>query len=282
MVSSSAYLLFYRRRSDVPLGGPRFQDIISRFADPQEPSEDELAGSGEDQSLGGNFSRGSSGALTGVEATRRQAGHGLGRTIKPCNIEGLPAYQTHEENEDAAPLMYGDAQMNDGLMINNTDEGIDMDMNFGPRDLNFLPSRSPKNGNGWSFANLGNQKFKTGRGSEVDLANNSEDDFQSGDSNIVEHNSSASSSSIRNRLREFDDTPAEGNGEDGSFEDPSPVPDVYDSRVSTMQLHRDIQARLRKAFGPHEFRVSGEELEDMEDEPATEIHVDDSEILKMD
>lgn len=37
MITSHAYLLFYRRRSDKALGGPKFDEILRRF----EPAEEE-------------------------------------------------------------------------------------------------------------------------------------------------------------------------------------------------------------------------------------------------
>lgn len=62
IVDSSAYLLFYRRRSDVPLGGRRFKEIIDAFDNP--PSDDENSKAGEGQRLGeGSSPTGSSSAF---------------------------------------------------------------------------------------------------------------------------------------------------------------------------------------------------------------------------
>lgn len=78
-MTSAAYLLFYRRRSDEPLGGPKFHDILERYETRAQEAED--SDSGEGQRLGhGSSPRGSSSALqTGAGATLRNGKGGLGR-----------------------------------------------------------------------------------------------------------------------------------------------------------------------------------------------------------
>ena len=108
VITSAAYLLFYRRRSTKPLGGPFFESILST-SDDQE-SDDQLsrdysrnespsAQAGEGKRLG-DFSRnGLSSALAGVGAAH-QAGSGgvqdgvtsTGKTIAPAREPGLPDY----------------------------------------------------------------------------------------------------------------------------------------------------------------------------------------------
>lgn len=289
VVTQSAYLLFYRRRSSGPLGGPRFQEILTNFDNSLEPSEDELAGSGEGQSLDANSSlRGSSGALTGVGVVRRQANHGLGRNTKPHAIEGLPAYQAHE---DATPLLMRDDEMNDGLPLNSIeDEGIDVGMNYNNIGLSAAALHSSQAvGSNWNWQALDGlnrePNFISGTGSEIDANDNSDDGFNSAGSDIVQHNSSASSSSIRARLDEFDNTPAEGDGDDGLFEDPSPVPDVDedDGRVDPLTMHRELlQNRHNAPTQQPEFKVVAPSDTAEVEEPATEIHVEDGEGLKID
>lgn len=58
IVSGAAYLLFYRRRSSVPLGGPRFQKICEEFDRGLDDTDG--AGSGDDQEVGGSSLNGSS------------------------------------------------------------------------------------------------------------------------------------------------------------------------------------------------------------------------------
>ncbi|PBP27076.1 ubiquitin carboxyl-terminal hydrolase [Diplocarpon rosae] len=99
VVSSSAYLLFYRRRSDVPLGGPKFKQIMHEYENPSQgqASDDEMIESGEGKGLVGNSSpRGSSSALTGAGAARHQLNHGSRgeetTTTKPLDLDGPPDY----------------------------------------------------------------------------------------------------------------------------------------------------------------------------------------------
>ena len=80
MVTSSAYLLFYRRRSDRPLGGKALQEItesyIGKMDDPESQANSRAQSpSGEGRRLGGSSRNGSSSALAGVGAAH-QAGVG--------------------------------------------------------------------------------------------------------------------------------------------------------------------------------------------------------------
>jgi ubiquitin carboxyl-terminal hydrolase 4/11/15 len=113
VVSQSAYLLFYRRRSDVPLGGPRFQQILQDFDNPPDAPADDVSESGEDQGLAANSSlRGSSSALTGVGAAHHPP-NGLDgaatMTVNLSALENLPAYEAHDSNEEGVPLIDKDA-----------------------------------------------------------------------------------------------------------------------------------------------------------------------------
>lgn len=49
-ISSAAYLLFYRRRSSEPLGGPRFKEIFEKFDNPTVDDEESATEMGDDQS----------------------------------------------------------------------------------------------------------------------------------------------------------------------------------------------------------------------------------------
>jgi ubiquitin carboxyl-terminal hydrolase 4/11 len=76
VVTAAAYLLFYRRRSDEPLGGPRFQSIIEDY-EAKNGDEEVMADSGEGQRLGqGSSQLGSPSALIGAVATRPLQGPG--------------------------------------------------------------------------------------------------------------------------------------------------------------------------------------------------------------
>ncbi|KAI1096322.1 ubiquitin carboxyl-terminal hydrolase-like protein [Rostrohypoxylon terebratum] len=113
IVDSSAYLLFYRRRSEVPLGGPRFQQILDRFED--DASDSDLPDSGEGQGLDEGFSplTGSSSALKGAGATpphdnaKNTNGdwvHGESRTIDNVIDPKLRGVQPSVEEDEAIDL----------------------------------------------------------------------------------------------------------------------------------------------------------------------------------
>lgn len=92
VVSSAAYLLFYRRRSSAPLGGPRFQEIFDKFDNPAAEDEDSATEIGDDRSED-NF------AGTG----HRLSNHTTTTTVRPLNDsdDNLPAYgQVHQSVED--------------------------------------------------------------------------------------------------------------------------------------------------------------------------------------
>lgn len=105
MISPAAYLLFYRRRSDVPLGGPRLREIVARYDNPiDEPSS--LNDSGEDQRLDAISSQaGSSSALTGAEVVHRRVGS-LNVDHHAMN-QDPPAYPGALEDDDNAGVEYG-------------------------------------------------------------------------------------------------------------------------------------------------------------------------------
>lgn len=100
VVTSAAYLLFYRRRSEVPLGGPRFQEIFDSYNN--QPTDAEMSDSGEGQRLGqGSSPRGSSSALIGAGPTLRSgsglaSAHSANGTFASndgdSRTDGLPSY----------------------------------------------------------------------------------------------------------------------------------------------------------------------------------------------
>ena len=120
VVTSAAYLLFYRRRSSKPLGGPFFEQELPEIDDrtstddPSEPSSrtgspSALAGEGKRLD---DFSRsGSSSALQGAEAVHQAGDGGLvgGLLMQPTNESehsGLPGYsQGLLEGEQSLEMM---------------------------------------------------------------------------------------------------------------------------------------------------------------------------------
>lgn len=276
-MTQSAYLLFYRRRADGPLGGERFKQILEDYDNPPDSQDDDTAESGEEQGLVGNTFRGSSSALTGVGAAPRRPNHGSASadtmTVYPAALESLPAYQAHEINdEDAAPLLASDAVMNDGLQLQDSieDEGIDVGINDGMNYTNVgydnLNSHGTANflESAWNFDHLPNSRSQiSGTASDID----------DGASDRVQHNSSASEGSIRGRMEDFRNAIPE---DDGIFVDQSPVPDLdEDAQMNAIVLQSDLLERQR---GPA-FRVAPEAEDETTEETATEIHVEEGEGL---
>ena len=274
VVSQSAYLLFYRRRSDVPLGGPRFQQILQDFDNPPDTPADDISESGEDQGLVANSSlRGSSSALTGVGAAHHPP-NGLDgaatMTVNPSVLD-LPPYEAHDSNDDGVPLLDKDGDMPwEGSVqrsIEPADEGIEMEDNhYNP--LNQM----------WNFANLGTNS----RGDQMISGTGS--DAEDAASDVVQNNSSADASDVAERMQDFAD--ADPVDEDGNFINQSPVPDLdEEGQAANIALQADLMENMHRAGNLPIFQATQFEVDERLDveEPATEIHLDnDSEDLKMD
>jgi ubiquitin carboxyl-terminal hydrolase 4/11/15 len=266
----------------VPLGGPRFQKIFQDYDNPAEPSEDDVSESGEDKSLVGNSSlRGSSSALTGVGAARHQPnrgsldGEGM-MTINPSALEKLPDYEAHEEEEGAAPLLLDDAARNDGLGLHASieDEGIDMAMGY--NDINYNSRPGGLMSQAWSFGNL-NDLGSNSRGDHMISGTGSD-----AASDEVQHDSSASEGSMRDRFDEFANAAAEDEGV--PFVDQSPVPDLDDEgQASAIAIQAHLMENMQSGVYPsQEYQVTADDEHFEVEEPAVEIHVKDNEDLKMD
>lgn len=230
--------------------------------------------SGEGQRLVGNTFRGSSSALTGVEAAHRQPNHGsanAGMMSISSAIESLPPYQTHEDNDVNDAIMMDDNPIQSSI---EEDEGIEMGddgMNFSnvddynqldPVGLDDLIQPHP-----WSFGSLG-----AARGENI-VSGTGSDEMDDGRSDRGQFNSSASSGSRADRLAEFESASLEE-----SYIDHSPVPDMDEQQqLGVLGLHEDLLANQRPEFNVHPS-LNGEDIE----EPATEIHVEEGEELKID
>jgi hypothetical protein len=92
-------MLFYRRRSDKALGGPKFQQIMDMYDN--QPTDD--SDSGEGQRLGqGSSQRGSSSALTGAGLTLHNENRGSGSALS-----GGHGFGNDTEMNDYSPLYRG-------------------------------------------------------------------------------------------------------------------------------------------------------------------------------
>jgi hypothetical protein len=119
VVTSAAYLLFYRRRSATPLGSPALQQLVQDFRDPTGGAEDtnsdgesrteSPSGQGKGQRLDGSSLSGSSSALVVAEAGRQARGG-----------DGLAALQHSNRARTTIDDSY------DADADGEEDEGIDM------------------------------------------------------------------------------------------------------------------------------------------------------------
>ncbi|KAH7037886.1 uncharacterized protein B0I36DRAFT_72433 [Microdochium trichocladiopsis] len=162
VVDPAAYLLFYRRRSDVPLGGPRFKEIVTRFA--EITSTDESTEQGEAQGLGegSTLSTGSSSAIRGAGASRqlsgslggdREMGFGLNRSddegidladnaLAPKSINGISNWsfaRLNEQDQGAAGTPGSPTASDEAQHESSGDEGSTSERLIGPQIVHVFP-----------------------------------------------------------------------------------------------------------------------------------------------
>ncbi|KAK1826584.1 hypothetical protein QBC39DRAFT_334886 [Podospora conica] len=161
VVSSSAYLLFYRRRSELPLGGPRFVDIVDRFNSKFNNSEEDTD-SGEGQRLGQGSSslRGSPSASTGADLIHRPESRGLVSALSGLATANddteLPAYgpAAYQDGGDVDTEMgwVQQSTMRNSIEADVEDEGVHLPSYELAGPMASLTSVIPTTG--WSFAAL--------------------------------------------------------------------------------------------------------------------------------
>ncbi|KAI1818744.1 UCH-domain-containing protein [Poronia punctata] len=134
IVDSSAYMLFYRRQSDIPLGGPNLHRVLERFA-----SNDGTHPLGEGRRLDEGFSRnGSSSASQGAGVSHLPANNGGDLN------EGSSSSDTFNNVCDGFQRGRDDAEEDEAIELEDTEPPIG-------------PSAQPFAGiSSWSFENLQN------------------------------------------------------------------------------------------------------------------------------
>ncbi|KAK7414501.1 hypothetical protein QQX98_006612 [Neonectria punicea] len=195
-ITEAAYLLFYRRRTSVPLGGSRFGVISEKYEDEEEQDDDETE-AGEGQRLGeGSSLTGSSSALIGAGATRHQAGRGSDRVT----VTSLAA---PDDGEDQLPAYEGPNRIE---MIHDSieDEGADIKNSYQPLSTKSLNLAQP-----WNFEALGGSGAEDSTGA----------DFASDE---VQMDSSADEQVLGPDYYDPDTEMTGGDGVDGHVEPPAP------------------------------------------------------------
>ncbi|KAK4204491.1 UCH-domain-containing protein [Triangularia verruculosa] len=161
VVTPAAYLLFYRRRSDEPLGGLRFHEILDKYDNQVAAADQDMSDSGEGQRLGqGSSLRGSPSASTGAGLTLPQGKRGLvsddsdrtGRALVLADAEP-PSYQASITNVDEDTEM--GAVLWDQTTLHNSIEG-DEDEGIGLPDYDNggMAGMTSVISPSWNFSNI--------------------------------------------------------------------------------------------------------------------------------
>ncbi|WDK15666.1 ubiquitin carboxyl-terminal hydrolase [Colletotrichum graminicola] len=245
VVTRAAYLLFYRRRSDGPLGGPRFKQIFEKFDKAGEDEEEDGTDSGEDQRLvGGSSLAGSSRLGIGAEAIHPRGNRGLASsTMSTANRAG----------DDELPPYEGSSSTNvgsDNIQNSIEDEGIGMtDFTDGS---NGFQAAQPWNWNSLGSADDGtnNSLGMEGYGSD-DAQPDSSDDHEVGNDTDMP----------------FDETMGDY---EGTLEEAPPPPD-FGAQVGLSEIQNAAWDRQNK---PQVISVPAAD-DDAASTEAAEIHLDD-------
>jgi hypothetical protein len=241
-ITPAAYLLFYRRRSDHPLGGPLLEQIKAdqeRGDTDMSGQEDEEGGSratspsGEGRRLGGSSRNGSSKAFGGVGHTLA-TGAGTNHSLRTGGVGSLPAKAalalkgaegstemiplTGVSDDDNPPiyssdLIEGETRVRD--FVDNGDDAQELELEDNEEPVwqleNYSGGYSSYNFPGaastfqWPVSKGGSEHMQNPSGSDGDIED--EGPFADNDSVKVNDSSIANSqyNNLEDRLRDFDD-----------------------------------------------------------------------------
>lgn len=215
MVSPRAYLLFYRRRSDGPLGGPVIQDMVKSYKEPS--AEGDSCGqspSGEGHRLGGSSRTGSSSALAGAGAAHQAGDGGL-------RAGALATKDEPDSDDNLADSEAGRAGRLEGMHFTDDGDGSELDAETPQLDDSFSIFKKPS----WSFGRVHeahdlSQMTAPPPGSSSNDARDNDDLFDDNVSNVAVGD--AEMDDLDSRLLELNDSPP--TGQPGtSFEDVPPL-----------------------------------------------------------
>ena len=247
MVTSAAYLLFYRRRSEAHLGGPLLKQLFDKAAgadNDSQPTSRATSPAGEGKRLDDSSRTGLSSALHGVGAVHQAGGGGsMDGTIVSTRTgvdDDLPAYSINDPSSTIDPKdLQGEDTLESLASQEDDDEGIGgMAVIHGA-----FPNSPYDHAPNWSFGNAGSHSRPSappaseGEGDDGDLWNDVASNKAVGSSSGDEED--------RNRMADF-------NNDEGT------TADVYGTPL------RDTTPVLDVPTG----------MEDI-DEPAAEIMLED-------
>lgn len=183
VVTKAAYLLFYRRRSDNPLGPPDVQKMVHQYMNGDEGSDSGSEGSNSPSGNSGNGARptddlshnGSSGALIGPVAVRPPLHGGAG--LDGVDDSGVQRITRYGSNSRRKRMGRNDGDDDQELPPYDDDEGVSMehDQFFDLGSLTVPPS-------GWGWSALDRIR----QNSDID-ADADNDDTGSMDANHSDH-----------------------------------------------------------------------------------------------
>ncbi|KAK3939915.1 hypothetical protein QBC46DRAFT_436430 [Diplogelasinospora grovesii] len=308
IVTNAAYLLFYRRRSKIPLGGPRFQEIFERYNN-QTSADEDMLDSGEGRRLGqGSSHCGSPSASTGAGPILPRGNLGSASGHPDLRIRLTPAKAaavaaaisgnaTGNDDADQPPPYDDDTDMGATLpwpdqeetlhnSIEGEDEGIvlsDYD-NAGPGAAGIAGMTSVISSN-WSFGNLLNKAGSeaTGTGTGV---NDIDDDLAS---DVAQNNNSSNDAFGDNTMDDLepmlltDDPPSRADGGDGELlsydiHDVPPAPaEDYMSELASAVWEKQHQDNHHHQQVLHTIPAAALVADDQVSDKVAEIHVGEEE-----
>lgn len=260
VVGPGAYLLFYRRRSEIPLGGPRFQDIINRYNAQRFLDDDSMLESGEGQRLGqGSSLRGSPSALTGADRILHRGSLGLASDHGDRAVDTeLPSYQASlgqaGEADDDTEVRWDQGALRNSIEADGEDEAIHLPDfgNAGPSmQLNAVLE------GGWTFDSL--PKGGPDGGLDDDIAS----DVAQGDNSSVNDDPFASDSCEMEPILQNSGFIDRGGAEDdfSAFNDPP----------ASIPLNGQVMEPWDQTVHTVPANIGDDEV----NEQVTEIHVSD-------
>ncbi|KAI1752363.1 hypothetical protein F4782DRAFT_540347 [Xylaria castorea] len=246
IVDSSAYMLFYRRRSDVPLGGHNLHRVLERFVDDE---DDEMSGLGEGRRLGEGFSlNGSSSALQGAGVSHLAGNRG----------SSTASFTAEDRGDDDIPLL--DSSRFQSGQATDEDEGIELE--------DSRPSAQPFAGlSTWNFENIENMPTTIG-----------DSPFDSGAaSDEAQHDSSGDEQALSHRDDIDSNFPGMSEYKLSQTKEDSPS---YLDHPTTDRVEQPLSTvRNGITHEVHEVLPDGEQEPQSDD--ATEIHLDDNDKIKV-
>ncbi|CAG9937843.1 unnamed protein product, partial [Clonostachys rosea f. rosea IK726] len=172
VVTSAAYLLFYRRRSSKPLGGPRFQPIFESFDKPNQDEDSDTEIGEDDQSDNGVSRNGT--VNTGMKTTAIRP-----RADQASATSAIASLEPMDDDDDEQLPGYGEVVAKSSLHPSIEDEGVDM--------TDSDPAQSNPIIQGWSFSGISGNGREGSTGADIgsdDVQHGSTDDERMGPQNF--------------------------------------------------------------------------------------------------